>query len=1026
MLFFCNNIASADPMNMMRPAGTPMMQTLQQNELQRRMPEEIKNQREKDIKLEKMKRETIDQLKDNESAPVNIRQKTQSKTPDVFLIAHNVDIPFPFEETKNDTVTDIQYTPDSSDAETPEENVNITHKDESLSAYNARIAARKQREAEFLRAEQVRIETKKNREKQRIAKKEANASFKAIKEQVKKENEQAKPKEKTKQKKQEQLKEVTIFEETSNNVTEEKTELISAVFVEEKKAVEKPAKTIKVKEPKAVKEKPVKNVKPKPAAKAKVNRVKPEKKVKKLSEAQQKAVDERKQRQEDFHNAIAKRTALKKEQKETARKNKVAAKQAVKDKKTEGKNKIKEDKQLAKQKIIDKKLAKKQQIETYKQNAIRTDKNEKERQAQENLEKKTQRENYKKLKQQDVQLAKTYAAEQKAAAEEQKKIDEATAKEVKIRNKEIAKRQAEERSHIKDDKSLVLSMFKKETAAPKEEIKEEPKEEVNINEEMAAEASQYPSSEEKPKYNIKVKKDGDDNKVMLYVTKVEFSPSMVFTDKELLEFAGPLLGQQVTMTDIKALVNQVNRAYVINDYVTSRAYLPPQKIENGVLKINLFEGKVGEIIIRGNAWTRKSYISKRVGLDEGDLFKLRVLEKNLIKFNNDHYDFSKNPFSIKAKLAPGKEPGTTDIIVDANDPLPFHLTGAFDNAGRDSIGLLRGGLTLSTDSLTGNRDKLTVGSYMGRGTKIFFGDYNIPINKYGTRAGVSVSYNHIDIIKGNYKPFDISGDAFVYTAYLTHPLINRPDLAFNSYTAANFKNSKTFFSDIPIYTSKTFSGTQGFTVRKDTKKGIWYSGHYATVGYMDTIPAKEMYWKYEGNVTRLHDFGHGVIGQFRASAQIAPNDMLPWIEQFQVGGISNVRGYSEGLLIGRSGYFLSAELITPIPFMPEKVGTEKLGYVNLKEMVKAAFFFDHGAVFPYKGIGGGVDSSDVLASIGPGLRIRVNDYLNARVYFGFGLLQNKYEVRQPTGRFHFELTSTPDLAALMKYKKYRETLPEKL
>lgn len=1001
---FCINIAAADPINIMRPSSNPMMQTIQQNALQRQLPLQIEQDKEKEIRLEKIKQETLEQLRDSTPQPdFRPEQKSLRTVPTPVRLAQNVDTDFPFDSDASDNSEPKIIENTVNTINTSSLNANAP----SLDAYSARIALRKQREEAFLRAEQERKTAKEKRIQDKLAKIEHKEAQRALKEEQK-----AQIKE---QKQQERLAKAAQIQAAKEAKLEQKRLLIE-MKKSQKEAKEQALKEVNNLVSTDIQEE-IKTEKFDPKAEEKAKKA-----AEKLATREQ-AAAEKSAREAQFHNAIAQRTAERKAQRAEKRAQKAAAHQSIKDKRLQ--------KKLEKQALKDakkaKKLARKAEKEVYRENARRTDMYEKERQAQENLAKQQERQKYRALKKENIELAKQYKAEKKAAMEEQAKIDKEVAQQVASRNKQLEKEAKAEKSHIKDDKPFVLVRFKKDKKEKaQEEVKTESIEDTEIQD-VEKDSETLSENTEKPKYNLKADKDNPDDNIVVYIKKVEFSPSEIFTDKELDELAGPVIGQQVTMTDIKNLVNSINRAYIINDYVTSRAYLPPQKIENGVLKINLFEGKVGEIIVRGNAWTRKSYISKRIGLDEGDAFKLRVLENSLIKFNNDHYDFSKNPFSIKAKLAPGKTPGTTDIIVDANDPLPFHITGVFDNAGRDSIGLLRGGLMLSTDSLTGNRDKLSLGSYLGRGTRIFFGDYNIPINKYGTRAGVSVSYNHIDVIKGNYKPFDISGDAFVYTAYLTHPLINRPDLAFNTYTAGNFKYSKTYFSDIPIYNSKTFSGTQGFTVRKDTKKGIWYTGHYATVGYMDTIPAHEMYWKYEGNVTRLHDFGHGIIGQFRAQAQISPNDMLPWIEQFQIGGISNVRGYSEGLLIGRSGYFLSAEIITPLPFLPKKVGTEKLGFVNLREIVKGALFFDQGTIFPYKGVGGGgVDSQDVLASFGPGLRIRINEYLNARVYWGFGLLQNKYETRQPTGRFHFEITSSPDVAALLKYKKFRETQPEKL
>ena len=176
--------------------------------------------------------------------------------------------------------------------------------------------------------------------------------------------------------------------------------------------------------------------------------------------------------------------------------------------------------------------------------------------------------------------------------------------------------------------------------------------------------------------------------------------------------------------------------------------------------------------------------------------------------------------------------------------------------------------------------------------------------------------------------------------------------------------------------------------------------------------------KYEGNLTRLHDFGHGILGEFRIAGQYSPDKNLPWMEQFQLGGISTVRGYSEALLLGKSGYFASAEILTPLPFLPRKIGSERLGYIRPRDMIKGAVFMDNGMVFPYK-YGEAVDSGDFLMSWGVGLRMQLSQNLGARFYWGFGL-NNRYEYDQQAGRFHFEITCTPDIGTILSQRKFKE------
>ena len=121
-----------------------------------------------------------------------------------------------------------------------------------------------------------------------------------------------------------------------------------------------------------------------------------------------------------------------------------------------------------------------------------------------------------------------------------------------------------ELSHIKDKKPLILVKYQQ-------------------NAEQTKDAKLHDEELKDGKFNLKANKDTNTDEVKIYIKKVEFSPSEIFTEDELQQMAKPLINETVTMTDIKNLVDKINRSYIINDYVTSRAYLPEHKIEDGKL-----------------------------------------------------------------------------------------------------------------------------------------------------------------------------------------------------------------------------------------------------------------------------------------------------------------------------------------------------------------------------------------------------------------------------------------------------------
>lgn len=505
----------------------------------------------------------------------------------------------------------------------------------------------------------------------------------------------------------------------------------------------------------------------------------------------------------------------------------------------------------------------------------------------------------------------------------------------------------------------------------------------------------------------------------VYVKAVRVSLSKILSDAEIQNFVNPIIGKYITFNELQEVVDNINYHYATNGYVTAKAYIPPQTLENNTVRISLIEGKVGQLSIYNNKYTSDSYIEKRLSLKEGKVFEIVELENDIVKFN--HYNTG---VRLNANLKKGKYDGTTDVDIVAQEKFPFHVVGLMDNAGRKTIGELRGGLMMYTDSLFKQRDKLTIGSYASSHSITPFADYNIPVNKRDGRVGFTFSTSYSEIAHGPYEIFDISSRSFNYSLYYTHPLVRTPKFELTSYTAANYKEGSTSFGDYRLNTDQVSSLETSLSARYDTKRGIWY----ATQGVYQAFPLFDddsKYFKYTGSLLRLHDFGHGIVGQFRGMYQFSPNDHMPYIDQFQAGGIATVRGYSEGLLIGRTGYILSAEMMFPI--MPQNITIKNKGEKKtlpfLGRYVKGIAFVDHAGIYPFKGEGPGARSytkDDYMVSTGCGLKVNLPGDASARLYWGYPLMHNDNEryVRRP--RFSFELSLAPDFDKILTWKRNKQ------
>ncbi|WP_370851010.1 POTRA domain-containing protein [Megasphaera sp.] len=151
-------------------------------------------------------------------------------------------------------------------------------------------------------------------------------------------------------------------------------------------------------------------------------------------------------------------------------------------------------------------------------------------------------------------------------------------------------------------------------------------------------------------------KDGTKSSVSFTLKDVETSPSQVFQKEDIQKLAAPYLNKTVNLDDLYALVNKINDQYREKGLITCRAFLAPQTIHDGVVRIELVEGTTGQVSIEGNKSTHSDYITSRVHLPQGGLANVKELDKELLRFNVT------NDAQLHLSLKAGAAPGTTEKL----------------------------------------------------------------------------------------------------------------------------------------------------------------------------------------------------------------------------------------------------------------------------------------------------------------------------------------------------------------------------
>ena len=463
-----------------------------------------------------------------------------------------------------------------------------------------------------------------------------------------------------------------------------------------------------------------------------------------------------------------------------------------------------------------------------------------------------------------------------------------------------------------------------------------------------------------------------DTRVVL-VKRFDVSPSEVLTPEEIAAVTDKYVNRELNISQLIVVVNEINKLYADKAKVIARAVLPKQKVSGGVIKIQLIEARLGKIQIEQNKHTRDSFIKNRISQEPGELIRLNILEEDLITFNRW------NGMSLKASLMPGKDYGTTDIAIVANEGQQYGLNIFADNAGRDTVGENRIGLTGEVASLFGFRDRLFIGGTFSEGAINVFGTYTIPVHHSGTRAILSYDVGDIEIIDGPLEPLNVTGDSYNAGLTVSQPIATNRRYDWDASLGYIHKSSDSYFDGVNLVSTTADDVILATNLRFYDMGGTWLTSHSGTFGSSDSVEGRD-YFIYIGSLNRLQYFKNNSNMIFRSRWQLTETNDLPSFDQFYIGGVATVRGYTEGLLAGDKGFALSAEYAYPLGFSE-----------SWAQRSNVFVFLDTGAAFPFRGdAGADSKSEDFLASVGMGLDFDVFQSVSFKLSVGAPLTNKSF------------------------------------
>jgi hemolysin activation/secretion protein len=151
-----------------------------------------------------------------------------------------------------------------------------------------------------------------------------------------------------------------------------------------------------------------------------------------------------------------------------------------------------------------------------------------------------------------------------------------------------------------------------------------------------------------------------------FISSIQIIGNTVFSSEIMDELKASYEQKMSSLKDLKSLAMDITAYYRTRGYVTSRALIPPQKITEGKVQIQIIEGKVGNIAMEGLRFSRESMIRKRFRVRTGEILRYQSLERSLGTLNA-------NPDrEVRIVLVRGEKPETTDIILKLEEKFPVH------------------------------------------------------------------------------------------------------------------------------------------------------------------------------------------------------------------------------------------------------------------------------------------------------------------------------------------------------------------
>ncbi|MBW4474492.1 MAG: ShlB/FhaC/HecB family hemolysin secretion/activation protein [Stenomitos rutilans HA7619-LM2] len=467
------------------------------------------------------------------------------------------------------------------------------------------------------------------------------------------------------------------------------------------------------------------------------------------------------------------------------------------------------------------------------------------------------------------------------------------------------------------------------------------------------------------------------------VERFDVVGSTVFNQQDFDKITRDYTKRPLSLPELFEVRTKVTELYVKAGYITSGAFIPPQALEGGVVKIQVNEGGLEAIKVTGNRHLNANYVRSRLAIaTTKPLNQKRLLEAlQLLQLN---------PLikTVSAELSAGTKPGDNLLEVNITEATIWDAQISLDNGRTPSVGTFRRRVQLTNADLLGLGDSLSLAYTNTDGSNALDASYTIPFNPRNGTLSLNGGFAFSRVIEPPFDVLDINSNSNYIELTVRQPLLQTVTQEFALGLTASHRESGATLLGGEIPFPSIGADSEGKTritalrffqeyIRRNQAEVLAFRSQFsfglsALNATINPAPPDGNFFSWRGQAQYVRLLAPDTLLLLRGDIQLADRPLVP-LEQFGIGGQDSVRGYRQDQLFTDSGLFASAEVRIPILRLP-----------NLDHAVlQLTPFVDIGHGFNQSN--GTNPSPNTLVSVGLGLRFQIGDRVTARFDWGIPL-----------------------------------------